>query len=576
MAERKYYRLPYGCSDFRRIRTENFVYIDKTRFIELLELESNASQFFIRPRKFGKSLFFTTLKYYYDIKYADQFEQLFGDLYIGQHPTPEKNSYAVMEFDFSGIDTTDGNRFRFSFADSISYTVRRFLREHKNLFPESQQFIDQIDAGQPDIAFLNMAFGAADTAGIKIFVIIDEYDHFANDLIAMGNLMGEDFYKQAVAANGLVRDFYERLKAATKSSTVNRTFITGVSPVMLDDLTSGYNIPNNLTLKLKYNEMMGFTQQEVEELIVKTGVDPKLITIDMEHYYNGYMFHKDAENRVYNPSMMLYFFQELLDEGKPPENLIDPNLGTDYSRLKRLVKSKRNRDDLIQIAKDGGIDSQLLPKFSIDRLDDDQYFVSLLFYMGLLTIRASDKKGFHLVVPNFSIQTVYWDYIRELLRSEFPTIDIRALENAIYGIARNADIESFIRYVSVNILSKLSDYDTQNFDEKYIKLMLMAYLRMSDVYTPMSEYEAVPGRVDLFLQSNIGYPDYKHEWILELKYCKAKTSKREVAQKRKDGLEKLNQYLQSDRLKNRPNLHSALIIFTGKNKYEIIKNEITK
>jgi hypothetical protein len=392
----------------------------------------------------------------------------------------------------------------------------------------------------------------------------------------MGNLFGENFYKQAVAANGLVRDFYEQLKAATKSSTVNRTFITGVSPVMLDDLTSGYNISDNFTLKLKYNEMMGFTQHEVEELMENTGVDPKLITIDMEHYYNGYLFHKDAKNRVYNPSMMLYFFKELLDEGKLPENLIDPNLVTDYGRLKRLVESKRNREDLILIAKDGGIDGQLLSKFSIDRLNDEHYFVSLLFYMGLLTIGGSGTEGFSLVVPNFSIQTVYWEYIQELLRCELPDLSLGDLRGAIYGIAKDADIESFIQYVSENILSKLSDHDTQNFDEKYIKLVLMVYLRMSNVYTTMSEYEAVPGRVDLFLQSNARYHGYDHEWILELKYCKASDSEQEVERKRKDGFEKLDKYLKSDRLKNRPNLHSALIIFTGKNKYEVIKDEIKK
>ncbi|MDR1964501.1 MAG: ATP-binding protein [Planctomycetaceae bacterium] len=576
MSTKKNYKLPYGNSDFRRIRLENYAYVDKTRFIEMLENEVNPNQFFIRPRKFGKSLFFMTLLYYYDINYADQFEQLFGDLYIGQHPTAKKNSYVVMAFDFSGLDTSNEEEFRFSFASNVCNTVRDFLQQHTKIFPDAEKFIEQIDSTPPNIGTLEMAFSVAKKAGLKIFVIIDEYDHFANDLIAMGNLFGKDFYKQVVTANGLVRDFYEKLKAATKSSTVDRTFITGVSPVMLDDLTSGYNIADNLSLKLKYNEMMGFTHQEVEELMNKTGIDANLITINMDYYYNGYLFHKDGKNKVYNPSMILYFFKELLDAGKLPASVVDPNVNTDYNRIKRLTENGHNRDILIKIAKEGSIVAQILPKFSIDQLNNKRYFVSLLFYMGLLTIKESCGEMVRLVVPNYSIQTVYWEYIQELMYSELPDFDTSDLLNVISAMFKEGEIESFIKYVSENILSKLSDHDLQNFDEKYIKLVLMVYLRMSRIYTPMSEYEAVPGRIDLFLQSNPRIPEYQYEWILELKYCKTNASPKEIAQKREEGLEKLNQYLNSDRLKDRPNLKSALIIFIGKNKYKIIKNETTK
>ncbi|MDR1291206.1 MAG: AAA family ATPase, partial [Planctomycetaceae bacterium] len=367
MTPTQFKRLPYGTSDFRRIRTEDYVYVDKTRFIEILELEGNPSQFFIRPRKFGKSLFFSMLSYYYDINCADQFDQLFGDLYIGQHPTPQRNSYAILSFDFSGIDTTNEEKFVTSFSDKVQDAVLFFFHRYKKLFNDVEVFIQQTNTENLGIRALNKAFSVAELNGIKIFVIIDEYDHFANDLIAMGKVRGKDFYKTMIAANGLVRDYYESLKIATKSSVVNRTFITGISPVMLDDLTSGYNIGENLTIDPVYNEMMGFTHEEVLELMKNTGVDANLISIDMESYYNGYLFHKDGQNKVYNPSMILYFFKQILKAGKQPEKIIDPNLTTDYGRLQRLTQNDHNRDILIQIVKDNGIVSEILEKFSIDR-----------------------------------------------------------------------------------------------------------------------------------------------------------------------------------------------------------------
>jgi hypothetical protein len=574
MNQTKFKRLPYGTSDFRSMRTENYAYVDKTRFIEMLELESNKSHFFIRPRKFGKSLFFSMLSYYYDINCAEQFDQLFGDLYIGQHPTPERNNYAILEFDFSGIDTTNEERFVISFSNKVQNAVYFFFNRYANIFKEAETFIRQIDEEKPGIRSLNKAFSAADVSNVKIFVIIDEYDHFANDLIAMGEARGKNFYKMMVAANGLVRDFYENLKIATKSSVVNRTFITGISPVMLDDLTSGYNIGENLTLKRKYNEMMGFTHEEVLALMENTGVDTSLINVDMELYYNGYLFHKNGQNRVYNPSMMLYFFNQILEEGEQPENIIDPNLKTDYGRLRRLTQNEHNRDVLIQIVKDGGIVSAILEKFSIDRLYDDRYFISLLFYMGLITIKEPYKGVVRLGTPNFSIQTIYWEYIMQLVQDHSPdmTIDVRTLSDSIYALAVDGNLNGFIDYVSKNAFSKLSDYDLQRFDEKYIQILLLAYLFMSRIYVPMSEYETVPGRADIFLQRNPNFPQIKYEWVLELKYCKTGASEAEITQKRLEGLKQLKQYVNSSRLKDRPNMRSALIVFVGKNNYEIVIN----
>ncbi|MDR2621935.1 MAG: ATP-binding protein [Dysgonamonadaceae bacterium] len=572
METKTYKRLPYGNSDFKSIITENYAYVDKTRYIELLEKESNKNQFFIRPRKFGKSLFFTTLMYYYDLNEAENFDQLFGNLYIGKHPTSERNSYAILKLDFSSLDTSGEEEFKKSFSNRVQNAVRNFFRIYGHLFSEADKYVNQIDEEKPGMQSMEKIFAAAEQDKVKLFFIIDEYDHFANDLIAMGNHLGHDFYKAMVAANGMVRDFYEGIKTAAKTSIVNRTFITGISPVMLDDLTSGYNIANILTLEPQYNEMMGFTQEEVEWLMRETGVDESCINVDIQTYYNGYLFHKNGLHRVYNPAMMLYFFEQILRHRKPPEDIIDLNLKTDYGRLRRLVQNDNNRETLIQIMKENGIVAEILRKFSIDVLNDDDYFVSLLFYMGLLTIKEPYLNQLKLTIPNYSIKTLYWEYIMKMIRETSPDLNIEArpLNEAIYALAMDGNLEQFIAYISKNAFSKLSDYDLRRFDEKYIQILLLAYLFMSKVYVPMSEYEAVPGRADIYLQRSPLLPQIKYEWALELKYCKTDASEAEITAQQEKGREQVEQYLASHRLGGRPDLKAAVIVFIGKNKYRIL------
>jgi hypothetical protein len=300
-------------------------------------------------------------------------------------------------------------------------------------------------------------------------------------------------------------------------------------------------------------------------------IEANQINIDMKSYYNGYIFNRKAKTQVYNSSMILYFFNQILKN--EDLKLIDPNLSIDPQRLRRLVRSEHNRDVLIQIIKEGGIVSGILEKFSIDNLDDNKHFISLLFYMGLLTIKGSSGSLTQLVIPNYSIQQVYWEQVRSLIEesSELAKINTDVLEKHINNIASAGEIEGFIDYISQNVFSKLSDYDLQQFDEKYIKILLLSYLLLNTLYIPMSEYETASGRTDIFLQRNPKYSaDVKYEWVWELKYCKTKSTPKEIAQATQDGLEQLNQYIASHRLKNRPNLKSALLIFIGKNKYKIV------
>jgi len=423
-------KLPYGQSDFVKIMGKNYVYVDKTRYIELLENENNTYQFLLRPRRFGKSLFLSVLDHYYNLNAQNKFEALFGGLYIGRNPTAERGMYAVLKFNFSGLDTETPETFRKSFSGAVQERVIGFLEAYKSIFPDTERAMKQ-DLG---IGALGVAFTAAQNADIPIFVIIDEYDHFANNLIAMGKA-----YKDEVKAGGLVRSFFESLKIAT-DSVVKRIFITGVSPMMLNDLTSGFNIATDYTLFPKYNEMFGFTRDDVELIMAEAGINRDLIKVDMEAYYNGYAFSEYAGNKVYNSQMILYLFNMVMQLGEQPKQIVDTNLKTDYGRLRRLADGEGNRQKLLQIILNGKIAVSIKEKFSVDDLQNEDYFVSLLFYLGMLTIEPGEEQ-IYLKIPNYSIKTLYWEYMAEYLKStEEGVIDSGRLEETVRNLACDGDM----------------------------------------------------------------------------------------------------------------------------------------
>jgi hypothetical protein len=564
-------RLPYGNSNFESIITENYAYVDKTRFIELLENEANKNQFFIRPRKFGKSLFYSMLYHYYDLNKAGDFEKLFGNLYIGKHPTPKRNSYAVMQFNFSGLNTSNLSDFKSEFNWKIIATVVDCLTEYRNIIPDVDKKIEEIKAVNNFSRALDTTFTVMKSIKRKIFVLVDEYDHFANDLIAMGKYTGEEVYRNVVTANGLVRDFYEMLKTGT-SNVIDRIFITGISPVMFNDLTSGFNIADNLTLELQYNEMMGFTQDEVEALMLETGVEPARINVNIELYYNGYLFNQDGQNRVYNPSMILYFFNRILKNGVPPKDILDENLKTDYRRIQRLVENDSNREKLLKIIKDNGIKSDIIQQFSIDAMYDETYFVSLLVYMGLLTIDKVERGSLRLKIPNYSIQTLCWEYIERLTvnTNKGVIIDTSEQKASLEELAYSGNPHPYIEYVSRNIFNRLSNRDLIAFDEKYIKIMLFSGIFQSNLYVPVVETEVENGYIDIFLYRSPLLPDIKYEWIWEIKYLK-KENENELKSKQNESVGQLKKYSRSNRFANRNDLKFASITFIGKDRYEIIE-----
>jgi hypothetical protein len=345
---------------------------------------------------------------------ADKFERLFGSLYIGKHPTPNKNNYVVLNLDFSGLDTTSEERFRESFSGRIEDCVCDFFNTHKDSISYAGEIVEQMKTSklQRGDSALNLVFTAAGELGKNVFIIIDEYDHLANDVIALGDLQGDEYYRKMGGANSIVRCFYANLKAATQT-ILDRILIVGTTPIMLNDMTSGFNIVTNISLNPTYNEILGFTHEEVEYLIREAGIDPSWINIDLKEFYNGYLFHHRGENPVYNSSMILYYFKQILKFKDENKDLIDENLKMDYGRLAKLFKNKKNRQQLMDIVNNGSISGIVIPKFSLNELTESSCFVSLLFYFGLLTIDCSKRQP-TLTIPNYSIKMVYWEYISKL------------------------------------------------------------------------------------------------------------------------------------------------------------------
>ena len=322
-------KLPYGISDYERLIENNYQYVDKTEYIEKLENIPAPYIMFLRPRKFGKTLFTSMLENYYDINKKDKFEKLFSETYIGQNQTELRNSYHILKFNFSGIDTSDTESTIKGFKNEVASSIKLFVELYGLDF-----FVNFEDEAENILDNLFKAF-RIQRNGEKIYVIIDEYDHFANELLGFNT----NQFKNLVSKNGKVRKWYEILKKGTES-VVDRIFITGVAPITLDSLTSGFNISSDKTKDRSLNEMMGFTEEEVIKMMESQGIskEEKVIILPiMKENYDGYMFSIRGKEKMYNSNMCLYFLNEYTQYQEIPEQLIDMNIASDYTKLGKML-----------------------------------------------------------------------------------------------------------------------------------------------------------------------------------------------------------------------------------------------
>jgi len=414
----------------------------------------------------------------------------------------------------------------------------------------------------------------------SLLVIIDEYDHFANDLIALGTNLSHQQYKELIWANGVVRDFYETLKDGTQT-VVDKIFITGITPIMLDDVTSGFNISNNLSNDLRYSEMLGFTEDDVEFLIDECAIDRTKITIDRKFLYNGYLFHQDAQNKLYNPSMMMYILHKFNVAAGDVKELIDDNLKTDYGRIKQLLNNPDNVKDLEDIIAHTQVPAEVVNRFSIDKIHESKNFLSLLFYLGLVTIGKDKTSGAPLLmIPNYSTKTMYWEYMENIIMERNPEMIFRArtIHDDLQKMAFDGAYKPFFDSFQQNFVSHVSNRDLENFSEKNIKFLLLSIFIQSSFYLPFSELEISTGYSDVYLQRrNYLYPKIQSDWIWELKYVKETDAGNDalIEVKKKEAKEQLQRYKTSNHFKDRNDIRYLAVVFTGKKNYWIEEIEQT-
>ena len=546
-------KLPYGISDYQRLIENEYYYVDKTKHIEKLENLSEPYIIFLRPRKFGKTLFTSTLENYYDIKKSDKFEELFKNTYIGKNPTKQKNKYHILKFNFSGIDTTNEETTIKGFKNEIASSIKVFVEKYGMNF-----IVNTEDEAEGILDNLVKAFNIQ-RRNEKIYVIIDEYDHFANELLGFNT----NQFKNLVSKNGKVRKWYEILKKGTES-VIDRIFITGVAPITLDSLTSGFNIGLDITQNAKFNEMMGFTKDELIKMIEDIGLtkeEKEEILPIMKENYDGYKFSLDGTEKMYNSNMCLYFLNRYLEQRKVPHQLIDVNIASDYSKLGSMLDlcKGEEREKIIEKTVSGeGITGEITAKFNPAIEFTEKDLISMLFYLGYLTIGGQEFEMTKLKIPNKVMKEIYTEYFMKILSNN---TNMQITDSEYVEILREIAIEGKIEKLvelAQKYLENLSNRDYVKFDEKYVKLIFYCISMNFKVYRLKSEMEVQRKYPDILLIPKDKSKNYKAVMI-EFKYLK-KEEENKLKEKQEEAKKQIQEYGEMEEIKELKNIHKYTVV----------------
>ena len=511
-------RIPYGVSDFVDIIKRNQYYVDKTMYIPKLEEEAD-SLFFIRPRRFGKSLLLSMMCAYYDINQSDRFEELFGKLWIGSHPTPYRGKFQVLFLDFSKIGG-DIKDLKENFNNYCNIRLDNFIERYKRAY--RPEIVEKIKSASTVVDKLNMIDTEAKDANMQLYLIIDEYDNFTNVVL---NEHGEKVYWALTHAKGFYREIFKMFKGM-----FTRIFMTGVSPVTLDDLTSGFNIGWHISAKPAFNQMLGFSTEDVCEMFeyfksagkVRPDCDVESVIAEMKPWYDNYCFSEDAlrtQSRVFNCDMVLYYLRNYMETGESPRQMIDPNTKTDYNKMKKLLQLDKldgNRKGVIyEIAEQGEIISNLETTFPAETLTNPKMFVSLLFYYGMLTIKGTHGSRLMLGIPNNNVRKQYYEYLLEQYE-EKASLDTNQLEDYFYDMAYDGKWHDALQFLA-DSYAKVSSVRDGIEAERNIQGFFMAYLNLNAYYMTAPELELNHGYCDFFLLPDLTHYASKHCSILDLK-----------------------------------------------------------
>ena len=555
-------KLPNGISNYETIVKENRIYVDKTMYIEKLENLSDTTIMFLRPRKFGKTLFTSTLENYYDILKKDEFDALFSNTYIGKKPTNLKNSYHILRFNFSGIDTSSLEATIRGFKNSIIESIKIFIAKYNiNFYINDQQEAEEI------LNSLYTAFTIQKSAQ-KIYVIIDEYDHFANELLGFRT----DEFKNLIAKNGKIRKWYEILKKGTET-VVERIFITGVAPITLDSTTSGFNIARDITKNIEFNDMLGFSKEDVKYLMRELEIDEKtqeqLMPV-IKTNYDGYVFsnmikEKIEEYKMYNPNMTLYFLSRYMERKEVPEELVDINIISDYSKIEAfmdLCKNMNKIDILEKIVAGELVESELTEKFNAEIEFGEKELISLLYYLGYLTIVDKGYSKCKFRIPNDVIRKIYSEYFLTYIskKAQIRTDDIDT-EEINREILEEGKIDKGVEILG-QYLKGLSNRDYSRFDEKYVKVIFYSICRMLGAVYVKSELEVEGKYSDILL---IPREEIKSRYgvLIEFKYIKKEDYEKDnklLKEKQKEARGQLEKYKETEEIKMIPNIRCYSVV----------------
>ena len=514
--------VPYGVADFATVIEQNLYYVDKTMFIPELEKQPR-NLFFIRPRRFGKSIFLSMLYSYYDCTQSHKFQSLFGNLWIGQHPTPLQGKYQVLFLDFSQI-TGNIDKLETKFNSYLSINLDAFVRQYSEYYQaEMEEILAQEDFEEK----MELIFKAAKAHQYHLYLIIDEYDNFTNVIL---NERGENVYHAITHADGFYRDVFKKFKG-----NFERIFMMGVSPVTLDDVTSGFNIGWNISIKPEFDEMLGFSTTDVVEMFtyykehgsIPVDSDIDAIVNDMKPWYDNYCFAEEAlkkKTRMFNCDMVLYYLRNYMDNGCSPRQMIDPNTRTDYGKMKKLLQFDKldgERKGIIRkIAEEEQIVTQLYESFSVYQIPKAEIFPSLLFYYGMLTIKGTRGSKLILGIPNNNVRKQYYGYLEEEYQAK-AYVDVNQLTDYYYDMAYDGKWEEGLRFMA-DAYAKVSSVRDGIEAERNLQGFFMAYLNLNDYYITAPELELNHGYCDFFLLPDLTHYASQHSYILELKVLSKK------------------------------------------------------
>ena len=565
-------RIPYGMQNFEDVIKEDCYYVDKTPFIEQIE-ESNKYFFFIRPRRFGKTLTLSMLENYYDINKKDKFDEIFGKLYIGQNPTPEHNTYLIIHLNFAEVaagldDYKDG------LDNHCSLVFNFFCDIYAHILPaNTKEGLEKLTDAVSQLRFLCQK---CQEVGKKIYLFIDEYDNFTNMILAHEEHLMR--YRNQTHGEGYLRQFFNTIKGAA-GNTLGRVFVTGVSPVTMDDLTSGFNIGTNYSLSPKFNEMTGFTEEEVREMLdYYRSVLPFNHTTDelikvMKPWYDNYCFAAKSYGKttMYNSVMVLNFISNYIDnEYDIPDSMVEANIRIDYDKLRMLIRHDKefahDASIIQQLVTQGFVIGTLNENFPAERINDPDNFLSLLFYFGMVTIDGTYDGETKFIIPNEVVRDQMYTYLLDTYKENDLVYDRYSKGKLESKLAYDGQFKPYFEYIA-DCLKKYSSQRDKQKGEAFVHGFTLAMTSQNKFYRPISELDNDGGYADIFLSPLCDiYKDMVDSYIIELKYSKSQTTDEQVKKLFEEASAQISRYADSDMVREAvktTKLHKLVVIYRG-------------